>query len=111
MPLLRIERWDVRADGPLSEAALQRKIESHGFELAARIYPAAIATGVTDERPSVTAVVQGIVRLTVGDDPELLSDGDLAILPGGVLRRLEAVGSAPTLCLEGYQRQSLSQNA
>ena len=27
MKLTRIERWDVRKDGPLTEAALQRKIE------------------------------------------------------------------------------------
>jgi hypothetical protein len=110
MPLTRIERWDVRRDGPLSEAALQRKIESRGFELAARIYPAAIAAQTSDDRASVTAVVQGKVRLTIDGEPEMLSDGDVAFMPAGVERRLEAVASSTALCLEGYERRARPGN-
>jgi mannose-6-phosphate isomerase-like protein (cupin superfamily) len=105
MPLTRIERWDVRRDGPLSEASLQRKIESRGFEVSARIYPAALAeTTVSDDRESVTAVVRGHVRLTLDGDPELLTDGDVAFIPARTARRLEAAGSAPALCLEAHKR-------
>ena len=35
MAPMRVERWDVRLDGTLSEEALQRKIESLGFEISA----------------------------------------------------------------------------
>ena len=105
MPLTRIERWDVRRDGPLSETSLQRKIESRGFEISARVYPAAVAEAEAfDERESVTAVVRGHVRLTLNGDPELLTDGDVAFIPPRTSRRLEAAGSAPPLCLEAYRR-------
>ena len=104
MPLTRIERWDVRRDGSLSEASLQRKIEARGFKISARIYPAAMAgTDTADERESVTAVVRGHVRLTLNGDPELLTDGDVAYIPPRASRRLEAAGSAPALCLEAYR--------
>ena len=107
MSLTRIEQWDVRRDGPLSEASLQGKLEQLGFDVSARIYPATIATtSHSDARDSVTAVVGGLVRLTADDEPEMLIAGDIAFIPGGVARRLEVVGSAPALCLEAYRAGS-----
>jgi mannose-6-phosphate isomerase-like protein (cupin superfamily) len=106
MSLTRIEQWDVRRDGPLSEASLYSKLEALGFEVSARIYPAVLATtGVTDERPSATAVVRGVVRLTVADRLEMLTAGDIAFIPANVVRRIEAVGSLPVLCLEALRRE------
>src|SRR5688572_22023339 len=106
MPLTRIKRWDVRRDGPLSEASLQQKIESCGFEVAARTYPAGLAAAAPPEaREAVIAVVHGVVKLTIDAEPEILSAGDMAFIPGGVLRRLEVVGPSTALCLEAYQRR------
>lgn len=102
---LRIERWDVRLDGPLTEAALQRKIEGLGFEVVARIYPAGLATTApTDPRHAIAAVVRGLVKLTVDSEPELLTAGDLAFIPPDVSRRLEVVGPATALCLEAFPK-------
>jgi mannose-6-phosphate isomerase-like protein (cupin superfamily) len=104
----RIERWDVRLDGPLSEAALQKKIEMLGYEVVARIYPAGRATtAASDSRQAITAVVRGVVKLTMNGDPELLTAGDLAFVPAGVSRRLEVVGPATALCLEAFRRESV----
>jgi quercetin dioxygenase-like cupin family protein len=102
----RIARWDVRLDGPLSEAALQRKIETRGYEVAARIYPAGRAMPApSDPREGLAAVVRGVVKLTIDGEPELLTAGDLAFIPSGVSRRLEVVGPATALCLEAFRRQ------
>lgn len=100
----RIEHWDVRLDGPLSEAALQLKIETLGYEVAARVYPAGRATEASsDPRGMITAVVRGVVKLTMNGDPELLTAGDLVYVPAGVSRRLEVVGPATALCLEAFR--------
>lgn len=100
----RIERWDVQLDGPLSEAALQRKIEGLGFQISARTYPAGLATPAPgDHHPTLTAVVHGLVRLTLEGDPELLAAGDIAIVPAGARKRVEVVGPSTALCLEGVQ--------
>lgn len=105
MAPVRIERWDVRLDGPLSEDALLRKIEQLGFVLAARTYPSGVAATARDPREGLTAVVRGLVKLTVNGEPELLTAGDVAFVPAGSERRLEVVGPAPALCLEAFARE------
>lgn len=104
MTLTRIDRWDVRRDGPLSEAALQHKIELLGFQVESRTYPAGVAlTTTVDSRHAIEGVVRGLVRLTVDGDPNVLTAGDIAFVPRGAVRRLEVVGSSTALCLEAYQ--------
>ena len=104
MILTRIERWDVRRDGPLSETALQQKIERLGFEVGSRTYPAGVAlTTTVDSRRAIEGVVRGLVRLTIDGEPTVLTAGDLAFVPRGAVRRLEVVGSSTALCLEAYQ--------
>ena len=105
MTLTRIERWDVRRDGPLTEASLQRKIEMLGFEVTTRTYPAGVAlTTAADPRYCVEGVVRGLVKLTIDGEPAILTAGDLAFVPKGAVRRLEVVGSSTALCLEAFQR-------
>ena len=104
MRLTRIDRWDVRRDGPLSEAALQQKIELLGFQVESRTYPAGVAlTTTVDSRHAIEGVVRGLVRLTIDGEPNVLTAGDIAFIPRGAVRRLEVVGSSTALCLEAYQ--------
>lgn len=103
MTAARIERWDVRRDGPLSEVSLEQKIQALGFEVEARTYPASVAQdGRPDDRPSVIAVVRGLVKLTIDGEPVMLTAGDLAIIPHLAVRRVEAVGPSTALCFEAY---------
>ena len=105
MTLTRIERWDVRRDGPLTEASLQRKIETLGFEVTTRTYPAGVAlTTTADPRYCIEGVVRGLVKLTIDGEPAILTAGDIAFVPRGAVRRLEVVGSSTALCLEAFQR-------
>jgi mannose-6-phosphate isomerase-like protein (cupin superfamily) len=106
MTPIRIERWDADCDGPLSEASLERKIESLGFEVLARTYPAGRAFDAPPEsRDSIAAVVRGVVRLTVDGEPATLNAGDIAVVPREAVRRIEAAGAEPALCLEAYPRR------
>jgi quercetin dioxygenase-like cupin family protein len=105
MALTRIDRWDVRRDGPLSEAALQRKIEALGFVVKARTYPAGVGSPApAEDLHRITGVVRGLVRLTIDGDQTLLAAGDLAFVPRGAVRRVELVGQTTALCLEAVQR-------
>jgi mannose-6-phosphate isomerase-like protein (cupin superfamily) len=101
MTATRIVRWDAGKDGPLSETTLERKIHALGFEVEARTYPAGIAQ---DARPqgvdTITAVLQGLVKLTVDGEPSMLTAGDIAVIPRQAVRRVEAVGPSTALCLE-----------
>jgi len=103
--LMRIERWDARRDGPLSETALQHKLDSRGYQVSARTYPAGTVVAAQaglDE--GIQAVVSGLLKVTIDRESAILTAGDLVFVPRGVVRRLEVVGPSPARCLEGVTR-------
>ena len=109
MLLMRIERWDVRRDGPLSQPALEHKLRALGYEPMLRTYPAgAIAAAQTDTRGRVEAVVSGLIKVSIDDESAILTAGDIVFVPRGVARRLEVVGTAPAHCLEAVFRTERS---
>lgn len=105
--LMRVDRWDVGRDGPLSEAALQHKVEALGYEPLPRPNPAgAIASARIHPRERAEAVVAGLIKVTIDDESAILTAGDIVIIPGGAARRVEAVGTSPVFCLEGVLRSA-----
>jgi quercetin dioxygenase-like cupin family protein len=105
MLLMRIERWDARRDGPLSQTALQQKLEARGYEVSARSYPGGtVAAGQAEPWERIQAVVTGLVKVTIDGESAILTAGDLVFVPRGAVLRLEVVGSSPALCLEGGAR-------
>jgi quercetin dioxygenase-like cupin family protein len=105
MLLMRIERWDVRRDGPLSQAALEHKLRALGYEPVLRTYPAgAIAAAKTDTRERIEAVVTGLIKVTIDTESAILTAGDIVFVPRGAARRLEVVGTSPAHCLEAIFR-------
>jgi mannose-6-phosphate isomerase-like protein (cupin superfamily) len=102
---MRIDRWDVRRDGPLTEAALEQKIRARGYEPDFRTYPAgAIVAPPPDAHERVDAVVSGLIKVTIEGESAILTAGDLVFVPHGATRRLEVVGAAPAHCLEAIFR-------
>ena len=105
MLLMRIERWDVRRDGPLSQPALEHKLRALGYEPVLRTYPAgAIAATQTDTRERTEAVVTGLIKVTIDAESAILTAGDIVFVPRGAARRLEVVGTSPAHCLEAIFR-------
>lgn len=108
MAPMKIERWDARLDGPLSEDALQRKIRSLGFDVTARTYPAGLAAAAADRHEGLVAVVRGLVRLSIDGEALLLTAGDVAFIEPGRERRVEGVGPSTAVCLEAARPVSSS---
>lgn len=109
MVLMRIERWDVRRDGPLTEAALQQKIDSLGYDALVREYPAGAAGGAqSDLRERLVAVVRGLVKVTLDGESAILGAGDLVFVPRGTVRRVEAIGATDASCFEAAYRTSVA---
>ena len=105
MLLMRIERWDVRRDGPLSEAALRQKLGRLGYEAGPRAHPPGPVAGVQiDSRERVQAVLAGLIKVTIDGEAAILTAGDVVFVPRGAVRRLEAVGTAAASCLEAVYR-------
>ena len=102
---MRIERWDARCDGVLSETALYRKLRALGYEPLPRPNAtSAVASARIHCRERVEAVVAGLIKVTIDGESAILTAGDLVFIPRGAVRRLEAVGSAPVQCLEAMYR-------
>jgi mannose-6-phosphate isomerase-like protein (cupin superfamily) len=103
--LMRIERWDVRRDGPLSEASLRQKLQALGYEPAARssaVERVATARGEGSER--IEAVVSGLIKVTIDGESAILTAGDVVFVPSGAVRRVEVVGTGPASSLHAVYR-------
>ena len=99
---MRIERWDARRDGPLSEAALRDKVEGLGYAPAiVRAYPAGTVAALQHERQeSVEAVIRGLIKIVIDGESAILAAGDIVFVPPGAVRRIEVVGASAATCLE-----------
>jgi hypothetical protein len=106
MLLMRIERWDVRRDGPLTEAALQQKIESLGYEVTAQFVAGGGMGGQNDLRERLLGVARGLVKVTLDGEAAILGSGDLVYVPRGSMHRVEAIGASPVCCFEAAYRPS-----
>lgn len=102
---VRIERWDGRLDGALSENALRRKLKSFGYEPLPRPNPAgAIASARVHRCDRLEAVLAGLLKVTIDGASAILTAGDIAFIPAGAARRIEPVGTSPVQCLEAVMR-------
>jgi cupin domain len=107
MLLMRIDRWDVGRDGPLSDGALRRKLDVLGCVGDSWRYSAGtIAPGRPDNNERIHAVVSGLIKITVDGASAILTAGDGVYVPSGSSRQLDVVGTSTALCLEGvYHRR------
>ena len=102
---MRVERWDERRDGILSEAAVCLKLRTLGYDpLRSASTNGAIASARTHHRERIEAVMAGILKVTIENESAVLTAGDMVFIPGGVVRRLETVGTAPVHCVEALLR-------
>jgi quercetin dioxygenase-like cupin family protein len=93
---MRIERWDPRRDGALSEAALRLKLETRGYEVSTCNWPVGTAAGPeAHPRERIDAVVSGLVRITIDEESAILTAGDLVFVPRGAIRSIQVVGASP----------------
>jgi hypothetical protein len=105
MTPLRVDRWDIRRDGPFTETAMLHKLRALGYEPLTRQYPAgAIVSRQVDGRPHVQAVVSGLIKLTINTAAAILSAGDLVIVPPDCSPRIEVLGPLRATCLEAALR-------
>ena len=105
MLVVRIERWDARHDGALTENALRRKLKSFGYEPLPRPNPAgAIASARVHRCDRLEAVLAGLLKVTIDGESAILTAGDIAFIPAGAARRIEAVGTSSVQCLEAVMR-------
>jgi quercetin dioxygenase-like cupin family protein len=105
LTVMRIDRWDPRRDGPVTEAALRRKVESCGYQVSSFVWPAGtVIEAETQDQERVDGVVSGILKITLDGESAILTAGDMVYVPRGAVRRVEVVGSSTAHCLDAIYR-------
>jgi quercetin dioxygenase-like cupin family protein len=101
LTVMRIDRWDPRRDGPVTEASLRHKVQACGYEVSSFAWPAGtVVPAQQQDCERVDAVITGIVKITLDGESAILTAGDIVYVPRGAVRRVEVVGSSPAYCLD-----------
>jgi quercetin dioxygenase-like cupin family protein len=99
-----VRHWNEALDGPLSEAALRRKLESMGYLVARYVYaPGTHFPEHVHEVDKIDAVVSGRFRLVVAGHLEVLRPGDWIAVPRGVRHSATVLGDAPVVSLDAVR--------
>ena len=99
---MKVDRWDETRDGPLTESALRRKLESLGYRVSRWVYPPGTVFDFhTHQYDKMDAVVAGRFRMTMQGEAVVLGPGDALAVPAGTSHRAEVVGSEPVISLDG----------
>lgn len=97
---VRLERWDP-ADGPVSEKRMMGVLHAEGFEVA--VYAYREGTSFREHQHSqekCDGVLEGVLRVTIGDDVYDLGAGDRLYLPAGTRHSAEVVGRQTVVSLD-----------
>ena len=103
--VMRIDRWDPRRDGPVTEAAMRQKVAACGYDVSTFAWPAGtVVPAQTQQEERVDAVVTGVVKITLDGESAILTAGDIVYVPRGSIRRVEVVGAHTAHCIDAvYQ--------
>ncbi|HEY8369037.1 MAG TPA: cupin domain-containing protein [Thermodesulfobacteriota bacterium] len=102
---MQVERWDHEADGPLTEAALRRKLEARGYRVARYDYPPGTRFAThTHDVDKIDAVLAGRFRITMEGRSVVLEAGDLVAVPRGTPHAAEVVGNETVVSLDAVRR-------
>lgn len=103
--MANVEHWDADRDGPLSEAALRRKLAARGYDVARYTYPPGTSFPThTHAVDKIDAVVAGRFRIVMGGASVVLEAGDCIAVPAGAAHRAEVVGDEAVLSLDAVRR-------
>ncbi len=101
---MTVERWDEAQEGPLSEAALRRKLEARGYSVTRYVYPpGTYFPPHTHGVDKIDAVLSGRFRLTMGGESYILEAGDCIAVPKGAVHSAEVVGDEAVVSLDAVR--------
>jgi quercetin dioxygenase-like cupin family protein len=102
---MALRKWDEMLDGPLSEAAMRRKLEAAGYLVARYTYPPGTTFPEhTHDVDKIDAVLSGRFRLIVSGHLAVLGPGDWIEIPRGVRHSATVLGDEEVVSLDAVRR-------
>jgi quercetin dioxygenase-like cupin family protein len=101
---MRVRHWNPELDGPLSETAMRRKLESAGYHVSRYVYePGTKFPEHTHRVDKIDAVLSGRFRVVVAGHFAILGAGDWVEVPRDVHHAAAVVGSDPVVSLDAVR--------
>ena len=101
---MAVHHWNEALDGPMSEAAMRRKLEAAGYLVARYTYPPGTAfPDHTHDVDKIDAVLSGRFRLVVAGHLAVLGPGDWLEVPRGVRHSATVLGDEPVVSLDAVR--------
>ena len=105
---MQVESWNEAEDGPLSEAALRRKLEASGYAVSRYVYPPGMYfADHTHGVDKIDAVLSGQFRVRMGGESVVLRAGDMVRIPKGAVHSAEVVGEEDAVSFDGVRQSDL----
>ena len=99
-----VRKWNEALDGPLSEAAMRRKLEAAGYLVARYTYsPGTSFPEHTHDVDKIDAVLAGRFRLIVAGHLAVLGPGDWIEVPRGVRHSATVLGEEAVVSLDAFR--------
>lgn len=101
---MSIHSWNEALDGPLTEAALRRKLEAAGYVVARYTYsPGTHFPDHVHDVDKIDAVLSGRFRIVLGGHTLVLGAGDWVYVRKGVRHSASVVGDEPVVSLDALK--------
>lgn len=98
---VRLERWQA-ADGPLTERRMMKLMEFEGCDVLVFTYrPGTVFPEHAHGQDKCDGVLEGVLRVTVGETVFDLKPGDRLYIPAGTRHAAEVVGERTVVSLDG----------
>lgn len=98
---VRLVSWE-QEDGPLTEKRLMGALEREGYEVAVYAYrQGTVFPEHEHAQEKCDAVVEGFLRISVGETVYDLKPGDRLYLPAGTRHSAEVIGRRTVVSLDG----------
>ncbi len=99
MPV-RVEHWQ-KEWGPLSEAAMRRRLEAEGYSVSRYAYsPGTCFPEHTHGVDKKDTVLRGRLKIGVEGEEFVLGPGDMIEIPAGTVHTAEVVGDESVVSLD-----------
>ena len=97
-------RWDPGRDGPLSEAALRRMLQSMGYRVARYEYPpGTFFPEHCHPVEKIDAVLAGTFRITLFGRTVHLGAGEWIRIPAGAVHDAAVIGEQQVIALDAVR--------
>ena len=101
---MHVDHWNPEQDGPLSEAAMRRKLEELGYSVSRYVYPPGTYFGPhTHDLDKIDGVLGGRFRIGMGSEFAILEAGDMVRVPRGAQHSAEVVSPEPVISLDAVR--------